>query len=380
MTSAHAQEIPISQTEQMIDGRQTITQVFEVSPEVDPQTLIQEEIIQHGYRFTMTSITKNVATVEDEKEITQEYSVVVNVSNADSARLEALMSMPAFIDYDEEDYRGKLYPVISSLSGRETGRTDHSGYKTIKKTYTYDYNDDSLVPTSSEGYSLTSITWSEGTFMDDSAIPENYVATATYQKGYSYSTVDGWEFTMSYVGDVTYEREDVIQYTLVYTGEPIQEPGFFERIFGSKESNTGKSNPSGSADTSNPASTNSAPINWGAIAGAICIIVALGAAGFGVCILVSFLRNNRVDVYAEDPISGQFEQVKSTWFKSSDASITVDTMAAPSAQHFRVSMKPALAAKMKGKVVTLKAGQNIVKQSIGDAGGTEYTMDIDTMV
>ena len=97
MTEAYALEIPVSQVEQMIDGRQTITQVFEVSPDVAPESLIQEEIIQHGYRFTMTSITKEAVLVEDEKEITQEQSIVVNVSDADKARLEALLSMPAFI-------------------------------------------------------------------------------------------------------------------------------------------------------------------------------------------------------------------------------------------------------------------------------------------
>ena len=227
MTEAYALEIPVSQVEQMIDGRQTITQVFEVSPDVAPESLIQEEIIQHGYRFTMTSITKEAVLVEDEKEITQEQSIVVNVSDADKARLEALLSMPAFIEYDEEGYVGKLYPVVSSLSGRETGRSNHSGYNTVTKSYTFDYNDDSLVPTSNNGYALSSISWSEGEYMDDSGIPENYVATATYRKGYSYSTVDGWEYTMSYVGDVTFKRE--VRKNLV-TGEEIYGAWGMEKI------------------------------------------------------------------------------------------------------------------------------------------------------
>lgn len=384
MTSASALEIPVSQTEQMINGRQTITQVFEVSPEVDPETLIQEEIVQHGYRFTMTSITKDVVLVEDEKEITQEHSVVVNVANADKARLEALLSMPAFIDYDEEGYTGKLYPVVNSLAGSETGRTNHSGYNTVKKTYTFDYNDDSLVPTTSEGYSLSSISWSEGEYLDDSAIPANYVATATYKKGYSYSTVDGWEFTMSYVGDVSFKREDTIRYTLIYTGEEIQpeeEPSFWDKLFGKGGTDDGDKPGTNPADPSNPGGSTgnkgSSSIPWGQIAGIILVCAAVGIVTFGAYVLVGFLRNNRVAVYAEDPISGEYNQMKSVWFKSGDASITVDTLAAPSAQNFRVTLKSALAAKLKGKVVTLKAGQNVVKQAIGDAGGTEYTMNID---
>ena len=380
MTEAYALEIPVSQVEQMIDGRQTITQVFEVSPDVAPESLIQEEIIQHGYRFTMTSITKEAVLVEDEKEITQEQSIVVNVSDADKARLEALLSMPAFIEYDEEGYVGKLYPVVSSLSGRETGRSNHSGYNTVTKSYTFDYNDDSLVPTSNNGYALSSISWSEGEYMDDSGIPENYVATATYRKGYSYSTVDGWEYTMSYVGDVTFKREDTIKYTLVYTGELIEEPGFWESVFGNKNNSTdvGTSDPNLTApvDGTN-SSSHSFP--WGAVAGIFFIIVAIGAAGFGVYTLACVLRDNRIDVYAEDPISGEYTQMKSVWFKSKDSSITINILEAPAAQNFRVTLKPRLAAKLKGRVVTLKAGQNVVKHPIGDAGGTEYTISIDVM-
>ena len=390
MTEAYALEIPVSQVEQMIDGRQTITQVFEVSPDVAPESLIQEEIIQHGYRFTMTSITKEAVLVEDEKEITQEQSVVVNVSDADKARLEALLSMPAFIEYDEEGYVGKLYPVVSSLSGRETGRTSHSGYNTVTKSYTFDYNDDSLVPTSNGGYALSNISWSEGEYMDDSGIPENYVATATYRNGYSYSTVDGWEYTMSYVGDVTFKREDTIRYTLVYTGEVIEEPGFWESLFGGKDDSTNvgttTANPNAGPTGTNPngppadgTSSSSHSFPWGAVAGIFFIIVAIGAAGFGIYTLVCVLRDNRIDVYAEDPVSGEYTQMKSVWFKSKDSSITIDTLAAPAAQNFRVTLKPRLAAKLKGKVVTLRAGQNMIKHSIGDAGGTEYTMSIDVM-
>ena len=270
--------------------------------------------------------------------------------------------------------------MVSSLSGRETGRSNHSGYNTVTKSYTFDYNDDSLVPTSNNGYALSSISWSEGEYMDDSGIPENYVATATYRKGYSYSTVDGWEYTMSYVGDVTFKREDTIKYTLVYTGELIEEPGFWESVFGNKNNSTdvGTSDPNLTApvDGTN-SSSHSFP--WGAVAGIFFIIVAIGAAGFGVYTLACVLRDNRIDVYAEDPISGEYTQMKSVWFKSKDSSITINILEAPAAQNFRVTLKPRLAAKLKGRVVTLKAGQNVIKHPIGDAGGTEYTISIDVM-
>ena len=216
------------------------------------------------------------------------------------------------------------------------------------------------------------------------------MATATYRKGYSYSTVDGWEYTMSYVGDVTFKREDTIRYTLVYTGEVIEEPGFWESLFGGKDDSTNvgttTANPNAGPTGTNPngppadgTSSSSHSFPWGAVAGIFFIIVAIGAAGFGIYTLVCVLRDNRIDVYAEDPVSGEYTQMKSVWFKSKDSSITIDTLAAPAAQNFRVTLKPRLAAKLKGKVVTLRAGQNMIKHSIGDAGGTEYTMSIDVM-
>lgn len=366
MTEVYALEVPVSQTENMIDGRQTLIQVYEVAPDTDPKTLIQDEIIQNGYRYTMTSITKETVVVEDEQEITQEYEVTINVSDEDDARLEALMSMPAFIDYDVEGYTGKLYPVIASLTGTETGRTNHSGYKTITKSYTYDYNDDSLVPGTSDGYTLSSISWAEGAYIEDTSIPENYIATATYRKAYSYSTIDGWSFTMSYVGDVTLEHEDVIRYKLIYTGvliEEPKEPTFWERLFGSAAGQSGDTN----AGTGLPVGT---------IIGVLCAVLAVAALSYGSFVFVRGLRNNKVSVYARDDMSGEYTPLKPVWFRDKDSSISIDPLSAPAATDFRVSIRPALAAQLKGKVVTLRAGQNVVKHQIGDAGGTDYTIDI----
>ena len=58
---------------------------------------------------------------------------------------------------------------------------------------------------------------------------------------------------MSYVGDVTFKREDTIKYTLVYTGELIEEPGFWESVFGNKNNST-------DVGTSDPNLT--APVRW----------------------------------------------------------------------------------------------------------------------
>ena len=39
------------------------------------------------------------------------------VNSGDKAKAKAFDSMPAYIDYDQDGYKGKLYPVPNSLEG-----------------------------------------------------------------------------------------------------------------------------------------------------------------------------------------------------------------------------------------------------------------------
>lgn len=225
-TQVFAMEVPVSQTEQMVNGQQTLVKVFEVSPSTDPQTLVEQDLVQNGYSYAMTSIVKDVESKEVEKEITQEETVTIDTSKEDDARVEALKSMPPFIEYDKDGFTGKLYPLVNTLELTETGRSSHSGSNKVTKTFTVDYNDESLIPgTISEGgktYSRSSITWADGQYMEDGAIPENYVATATYSKPYSYTTVDGYEAKMTYTGEVKKVSDETVSYTLTYIGTPLE--------------------------------------------------------------------------------------------------------------------------------------------------------------
>ena len=120
---AYALEVPVSQTEHEIDGKQTLVKVYEVSPTVDPNSLIEADFEQNGFIYHMTSIVKDAIMVEDEVEVTQEYEVTVSVSDGDAAKAKAFDSMPAYIDYDQDGYKGKLYPVPNTLEGTMTGQT-----------------------------------------------------------------------------------------------------------------------------------------------------------------------------------------------------------------------------------------------------------------
>lgn len=378
---AYALEVPVSQSEHEIDGKQTLVKVYEVAPSVDPNSLIEADFEQNGFIYHMTSIVKDAIMVEDEVEVTQECEVTVSVSNEDQAKAKAFDNMPPYIEYDQDGYKGKLYPVPNSLEGRMTGQTPHSERKTITKTYSFDYNDDSLVPKTSGSYTLSSIKWSDGSYLSDTSIPSSYTATATYSKTSNYTTVDGWSFTMSYTGNVEYASEDTIRYTLTYIGtipepapepEPEPEPTFWEKVLG-KSSKNDSSVPDEKAETAPKKSGGLSAVK--VILGIICLLAAIVAAGFCAFLGYKFIKNNWVDIYGRDEMSGEYRKMKSVWFKSNKGEISFDPADA-STMHYRVVLKPGLAERMKGKVVTIRAGQQMFKQTVGSTAGTDYVTEV----
>lgn len=376
-------EIPIKQSEHVIDGRHVIEKVYEVAPATDPNTLIEPDFEQTGYMYKMTSIVKDVKTIKDEKEMSQDYEVTIKNSNENNARTEAIKGMPPYIQYDQDGYKGKLYPVLSSMTCEESGRSTYSGYNTTTKTYTYDYNDDELIPKSSDGYSLSGVTWSDGAYGEDSSVPGQYKATATYRKPYSYSTVDGYNFKITYTGDVEYESEDLIQYTITYTGteippeepepEPVvqtppPDPTTSQKLFSSLTSDPDPENP-GLVIYSYKLS----PGKVIGFAGLVLLILS------GSLLLVSFVRGmigSRIETYYRDEMSGEYMLIKKMFFNKKKAIVTIDVLAAPSAKYFRVVFGRKLAEKMRGRVVTVKAGSSIHKETLGSVLGSTYVIDV----
>lgn len=372
----------MSQTEHEIDGKQILERMYEVSPEVDPNTLIEPDFEQNGFIYHMTSIVKDTIMVEDEIEVTQEYEVTVPGSGESAAKAVAFDNMPSYLEYDQDGYKGKLYPVPSTLSGIITGRSSHTKRDTITKNYTFEYNDGSLVPTTSGGYSLNSISWSDGEYVDDTSIPSNYVATATYSKSSSYSTIDGWVFTMSYTGNVEYAAEDTIRYTVTYTGtipepepetEPEPEPTFWEKLFGKKETaNKGEEDGAGTMPDQKSGGFSAIKV----LLGSICLLAVIASAGFAVFILVKLFKDNRIAIYGMDEMSGEYRPLKYAWFNMRKSELSIDPLEFPTTQHYRVVLKPGLAERMKGRVITIKAGQQIYKQSVSGTAGTDYVIEI----
>lgn len=227
-TLAFAAEVPVSQTEQNVDGKQILTKVFEVEPDVDPETLKEEGLEQNGFVYSLSSFTKEVYEIENRKEAVREQTLELKSLKEEDAYIEALKVLPQTLEYSEDGYEGTLYLQTGTIEVAETGRTTHTGTNKITKNYTVEYNDDDLIPTtaaqSGTTYNLASISWAEGSYSEDATLPDNYVATATYTKGYSYSTVDGYTTTASYRGTVEATENTRVRYTAEYIGTVPKTP------------------------------------------------------------------------------------------------------------------------------------------------------------
>ena len=94
-------EVPVSQTEANINGRQVLTKVFEVSPDTDPESLKEYGLVIGGYEYTLSSFTKETTTKEDSKSVSKEQTIALKSSNKNDAYLEALKTFSQTIDFNE---------------------------------------------------------------------------------------------------------------------------------------------------------------------------------------------------------------------------------------------------------------------------------------
>ena len=218
-------EVPVSQTEANINGRQVLTKVFEVGPDVNPESLKEYGLVIGGYEYTLSSFTKETTTKEDSKAVSKEETISLKSSNKNDAYLEALKNFSQTVHFDEDGYEGELNLIAATIEVSETGRSTQKASDVKTKTYTFDYNDDSLVPaTISVGgktYNRMSVSWSDGAYGPDGVMPENYIATARYCRSWPYSSVDGYQATATYSGTADLVNSAMVRYTVEYIGTPV---------------------------------------------------------------------------------------------------------------------------------------------------------------
>lgn len=289
--------VPVSQTENDINGRHILTKVFDVTPDTDPETLKEDGMTVGGYTYELISITKGAAeSFEDTQTVSEPQTLPLTAKTSDDAYREAVVSFAPTIEYDKDGYKGTLYLDNASIEVSETGRTQQKGSDAVTKSYTLEYNDDDQVPATithnGKTYNRMSISWADGEYGEDGVVPNNYIATVRYGRSYTYSTVDGYQATATYAGEVGFHSTNTIRYTVEYLGTPVSSnlqamngmsgvTGFYQDAQGNYQPVMGMAQPNQSAGLSGNILT--------AIIVLICVVFVLA---IGVAILVTLMLSN----------------------------------------------------------------------------------------
>ena len=142
-TSAFAQEVPSETIVQNLNGSQQVIKTYTISPEADPQELIEEPFTLEGYRYTFADIVKVENHVQDSHQQTE--TVTVETSKNDLGLI--LEKLAPTLDYDDGQYCGKLALDHTSIYTEAAGYTTRSYNVTETKTIgQLDRNDMSYVP------------------------------------------------------------------------------------------------------------------------------------------------------------------------------------------------------------------------------------------
>lgn len=213
-----------------------IIKVYHLSPEEDPQLLIEEPFEQDGYEYQYKSMVKEEENTENKKLAQKTISLETETDDLDAI----LQQIKGSIPYDGDDgYTGDLTLEPASIKTQAAGYATSSYTVSDTRTYTdLAYNDNSLIPqtVNKNGMtlSLSSVSWQGqgGTGANGSLIPTSYTATAYYSALASNTYATGYVTEAKYSGEVTRIDTEYV-YTLTYSGtlipeEPVeQEPDGF---------------------------------------------------------------------------------------------------------------------------------------------------------
>ena len=222
--SAFAMEIPIDTVVQNLNGSQQLIKTYTLSPDADPQKLIEEPFELNGFLYTFADIVKTENRMEDHKYHTEQITVETETNSLP----EVQKQFSSTLEYDDGLYSGTLTLDSSAILTEPSGYTNQS--RTIKATKTIgpvDRNDMSYVPvtTVKDGVTLklSDVDWQIiGTDVaGESLAPTTYQAVATYT-GTGYRKVPtGYTSTAEYFGEISYSRVESITYKVTYLGEEV---------------------------------------------------------------------------------------------------------------------------------------------------------------
>ncbi len=219
--NALALEVPTGTVVQNLNGSQQLIKTYVLSPDKDPQELIEEPFEQEGYLYTFADIVKEDNHVADAAY--HRETVTVETDTNDLSKI--LERLEPSIDYDDGMYTGTLALDHTSI------RTEASGYETRSSTVTatktigpVDRNDMSYVPATTVKNGLTlnlaGVDWQvTGTdLVGDALTPSSYQAVATYSGKSYYNAATGYVTTADYVGEISRDGVESVTYRVTYLG------------------------------------------------------------------------------------------------------------------------------------------------------------------
>lgn len=222
-----AMEVPTQTVVQNLNGRQQVVKTYTLSPDTDPQELVEEPFILEGYRYTFADITKTENHVDD----TALKAETVTLETEKNDLAEILNQLAPSMDYDDGLYSGRLTLDHTSIHTEAAGyETRHSTLRETKVIDQLDRNDMSYVPgtTVKNGctLNLSNVEWRvTGTeLVGETLMPSSYQAVATYSGSTAYRAATGYITTAEYTGEVSRTGVESVTYTVTYLGE---EAGLF---------------------------------------------------------------------------------------------------------------------------------------------------------
>lgn len=356
--SAASYLVPVESTQAIVNGEMVLVETYKVPTSMDPNELIKDPFELRGYFFELNSIIKEDFDDAQTKDVTKEYSVAVNSGElADNIGM-----LPETLSYDEGNWTGTLYPVLGSVNIQVTDTATRS--KTSSTTKTFDlgeFNDPTAIPATYNGMSRTSYDIQPSGYIDGSSIPSGYTATATYAKKSYYKVDTTWKMTATYSGVATYDELTHFQYTLTYKGDEIQDgqaivDGELITIPKGYEVVDGQLVKTG--------------FDFGSFFGnagiVLLVLVLLGGLATGIVFAVlagikrGIFYSRKIVIESQDDNSGEYTLMQKVRVNPKNPAFTLDVLRAPSARHFKCSMSGGLAKKLRGTIINVSAGDQVV--------------------
>jgi len=358
--------VPNEITYEERDGHRYIVKTFEQSPEEGTEQLLETPFEMMGYSYALFSLTKADNHFEDSREHTE----IIMIETATNDLQELLVILEPAIEYNYGGYMGILNLDHTTIKTEAIGYSaQYYGMEETKVFPNLDRNDPGYIEKSitKNGVPLTlsSVDWSVNA-VDEDMNPISYTATAYYSGGYSANVADGYITTASYSGKVEAKGVSSVTYTVTYVGQEIKML----------------------VPTATPIPTqfvlpSPAPIpeakEMEGVSRELVLYVLLSLAGvilLAALVKVAARLKRNARICARNQQDGEVGQIARCRISTRTPVIDVSSLAFDDSTELVIEIEAKTAAKLYGRIVTVKRGAMTRTHLIEKAGGTNYWFSV----